>query len=143
MRKFTVAILFCVTACGGNSNITSERSLQGLIVQTVSLPLQNTRTDDLMERYASFERRGKCLVLRANDEIFTPVFVNGFENSLLGRQEISVFDQQWNVVGGPAAEGFLEAGTNRCGTKFFVVRSARPAAEVRPTSSAPTPPPVQ
>ena len=143
MRKLAVGILFCVTACGGSSNITSERSVRGLVVQTVSLPLQNMRTDDLMERYASFERRGKCLVLRTNDELFTPVFVNGFENRLLGKKEIFVFDQQWNIVGGPAAEGFLKAGTTQCGTKLFVVRSARPAAEVRPILVAPSPPPVQ
>ena len=143
VRKLAVGILFCVTACGTSSNITLERSVQGLVVQTVSLPLQNMRTDDLMERYASFERRGKCLALRANDELFTPVFVNGLENRLFGQQQISVFDQQWNVVGGPAAEGFLKAGTTKCGTKFFVVRSARPAAEVRPILVAPSPPPVQ
>ena len=143
MRKLAAALLFCVSACSGSGIITAERSMQGLIVQTVTLPQQGTRIDDGVERYASFERSGKCLALRSNGELFTPVFVNGFENQLFSQQQLSVFEQQWNVTGGPAAEGYLNARATQCGIKFFVVRSARLAAEVRPTSPAPSPPRVQ
>jgi hypothetical protein len=141
MKAYVAAAVIGLTSCSADRPVVSEHPFQGLDLLTVSLPKKRVEIIDAVEQYVTFERQNRCLLLREGTETFTPVFVNGYERSFMARPISSITGQEWNVMGGPIADNAVQPSSTRCGTKYYAIKSARPASEVRGASPVSPQPP--